>query len=100
MKRAEVSDAIASSDGLVGRVAAQESIRVDVNRVTVALSPRDAGGRLVDDLSKDDFEVVEESFANFQDPALVSRRGGRLRSGGQHHNQGINAQRYSKGQFR
>jgi len=46
--------------------AAQESIRVDVNRVTVALSPRDAGGRLVDDLSKDDFEVVEESFANFR----------------------------------
>lgn len=46
--------------------AAQESIRVDVNRVTVAFSARDADGRLVDDLSKDDFEVVEESFANFR----------------------------------
>lgn len=55
-----------SSNELVCRVAAQESIRVDVNRVTVAFSARDADGRLVDDLSKDDFEVVEESFANFR----------------------------------
>jgi hypothetical protein len=65
VKRAEVGDAI-SSDDLVGRVAAQESIRGDLNRVTVAFSAGDAGGRLVDDLSKDDFEVVEESFANFR----------------------------------
>ena len=42
MKRAEVGDAI-SSDDLVGRVAAQESIRGDLNRVTVAFSAGDAG---------------------------------------------------------
>jgi Ca-activated chloride channel homolog len=41
--------------------AAQESIRVDVNLVTVAFSVRDASGRLVDDLSKDDFEVAEDA---------------------------------------
>jgi Ca-activated chloride channel family protein len=40
---------------------AQESIRVDVNLVTVAFSVRDASGRLVDDLSKDDFEVAEDA---------------------------------------
>jgi Ca-activated chloride channel family protein len=41
--------------------AAQDSIRVDVNLVTVAFSVRDAGGGLVDNLSKDDFEVVEDA---------------------------------------
>jgi Ca-activated chloride channel homolog len=43
------------------RSAAQDSIRVDVNLVTVAFSVRDAGGGLVDNLSKDDFEVVEDA---------------------------------------
>jgi Ca-activated chloride channel family protein len=41
--------------------AAQESIRVDVNLVTVAFSVRDAGGALVDDLSRDDFEAAEDA---------------------------------------
>jgi Ca-activated chloride channel homolog len=43
------------------RSAAQDSIRVDVNLVTVAFSVRDAGGALVDNLSKDDFEIVEDA---------------------------------------
>jgi Ca-activated chloride channel homolog len=42
-------------------VAAQESIRVDVNLVNVAFSVRDAGGALVDNLSGDDFEVLEDA---------------------------------------
>jgi Ca-activated chloride channel family protein len=41
--------------------AAQESIRVDVNLVNVAFSVRDANGALVDSLTKDDFEVVEDA---------------------------------------
>jgi Ca-activated chloride channel homolog len=41
--------------------AAQESIRVDVNLVTVAFSVRDANGALVDNLNKDDFEVIEDT---------------------------------------
>jgi Ca-activated chloride channel family protein len=44
-----------------GSAAAQESIRVDVNLVNVAFSVRDAGGKLVDDLTKDDFEVMEDA---------------------------------------
>jgi Ca-activated chloride channel family protein len=40
---------------------AQESIRVDVNLVNVAFSVRDANGALVDNLTKDDFEVVEDT---------------------------------------
>jgi hypothetical protein len=43
------------------RCAAQESIRVDVNLVTVAFSVRDASGGLVDNLTKDDFEVAEDA---------------------------------------
>jgi Ca-activated chloride channel family protein len=43
------------------RSAAQDSIRVDVSLVTVAFSVRDVGGGLVDNLSKDDFEVVEDA---------------------------------------
>jgi Ca-activated chloride channel homolog len=46
---------------LAARSAAQESIRVDVNLVTVAFSVRNADGRLVDDLSKDDFEIAEDA---------------------------------------
>ena len=38
-----------------------ESIRVDVNLVNVAFSVRDAGGSLVDNLTADDFEVVEDA---------------------------------------
>jgi hypothetical protein len=40
---------------------AQESIRVDVNLVTVAFSLRDANGALVDNLTKDDFDVIEDA---------------------------------------
>jgi Ca-activated chloride channel family protein len=40
---------------------AQESIRVDVNLVNVAFSVRDASGMLVDDLTSDDFEVMEDA---------------------------------------
>ena len=43
------------------RCGAQESIRVDVNLVTVAFSVRDASGRPVDNLTKDDFEVIEDA---------------------------------------
>ena len=43
------------------RCVAQESIRVDVNLVTVAFSVRDASGGLVDNLTKDDFEVAEDA---------------------------------------
>jgi Ca-activated chloride channel homolog len=42
-------------------VAGQESIRVDVNLVTVAFSVRDASGALVDNLTKDDFDVFEDN---------------------------------------
>ena len=40
---------------------AQEAIRVDVNLVTVAFSVRDANGGLVDNLTKEDFEVDEDT---------------------------------------
>jgi Ca-activated chloride channel family protein len=40
---------------------AQEAIRVDVNLVTVAFTVRDANGALVDNLTKDDFEIVEDT---------------------------------------
>ena len=43
------------------QAAAQESIRVDVNLVTVAFSVRDASGALVDNLTQDDFEIVEDA---------------------------------------
>ena len=44
-----------------GSAAAQESIRVDVNLVNVTFSVRDASGKLVGDLTKDDFEVMEDA---------------------------------------
>ena len=44
-----------------GSAAAQESIRVDVNLVNIAFSVQDASGKLVDDLTKDDFEVMEDA---------------------------------------
>lgn len=40
---------------------AQDSIKIDVNLVNVAFSVRDAGGALVDGLTQDDFEVMEDS---------------------------------------
>jgi Ca-activated chloride channel homolog len=40
---------------------AQEAIRVDVNLVTVAFTVRDANGALVDNLTKDDFEIAEDT---------------------------------------
>ena len=44
-----------------GSALAQQSIRVDVNLVTVAFSVRDANGALVDNLSKDDFDLIEDT---------------------------------------
>jgi Ca-activated chloride channel family protein len=44
-----------------GAGAAQGSIHVDVNLVNVAFSVRDANGALVDNLTKDDFEVLEDT---------------------------------------
>ena len=49
-----------AATGLCAFAAAQESIRVDVNLVNVAFSVRDAGGALVNNLTKDDFEVAED----------------------------------------
>jgi Ca-activated chloride channel homolog len=40
---------------------AQDSIRVDVNLVTVSFSVRDPNGALVDNLTKDDFDVIEDA---------------------------------------
>jgi Ca-activated chloride channel homolog len=40
---------------------AQNSIKVDVSLVTVAVSVRDSSGALVDGLTQDDFEVLEDS---------------------------------------
>jgi Ca-activated chloride channel family protein len=53
--------AVAATGLWGGSAAAQESIRVDVNLVNVAFSVRDASGKLVDDLTKDDFEVMEDA---------------------------------------
>jgi Ca-activated chloride channel family protein len=56
----------------------QESIRVDVNLVTVGFSARDSNGALVDNLTKDDFEIVEDTvpqkiayFARSEDVPLT-----------------------------
>ena len=46
---------------LVLNLRAQQSIKVDVNLVTVTFSVRDAGGALVDGLTQDDFEIAEDS---------------------------------------
>jgi Ca-activated chloride channel family protein len=56
---AVVVAALASLTGAVS--GAQEAIRVDVNLVTVAFSVRDAQGGLVDNLTKEDFEVDEDT---------------------------------------
>jgi Ca-activated chloride channel family protein len=40
---------------------AQESIKIDVNLVNVAFSVRDSSGALVDGLTQDDFEVLEDA---------------------------------------
>lgn len=42
-------------------IQAQESIRIDVNLVSVAFSVRDANGKLIDNLKEEDFEVTEDS---------------------------------------
>jgi Ca-activated chloride channel family protein len=53
---------VAALASLMGAVSgAQEAIRVDVNLVTVAFSVRDANGGLVDNLTKEDFEVDEDT---------------------------------------
>jgi Ca-activated chloride channel family protein len=46
---------------LAPKLRAQESIKIDVNLVNVAFSVRDASGALVDGLTQDDFEVLEDS---------------------------------------
>jgi Ca-activated chloride channel homolog len=51
--------ALAGLSGVAGE--RQESIRVDVNLVNVAFSVRDSRGTLIDDLTKDDFEVLEDA---------------------------------------
>ena len=51
--------AIACVGGLGLR--AQQSIKVDVSLVTVSFSVRDTNGALVDGLTQDDFEVLEDS---------------------------------------
>jgi VWFA-related protein len=53
--------AIASAGLIVLTLRAQEPIKVDVNLVTVSFSVRDSSGALVDGLSQDDFEVLEDS---------------------------------------
>ena len=52
---------IAGASLVPARLGAQDSIKVDVNLVTVTFSVRDAGGALVDGLTRDDFEVMEDS---------------------------------------
>jgi Ca-activated chloride channel family protein len=46
-----------------GASAAQEQIKVDVKLVNVAFSVRDSRGALVDNLTKDDFQVFEDAVA-------------------------------------
>jgi hypothetical protein len=48
--------------GLIAPDADSQPIRVDVNLVNVAFSVRNAQGGLVGDLSKDDFEVLEDGL--------------------------------------
>src|SRR5580698_775942 len=52
---------IAAISLMATNLRAQESIKIDVNLVTVSFSVRDAGGALVDGLTQDDFEVMEDS---------------------------------------
>jgi Ca-activated chloride channel homolog len=46
-----------------GASAAQEQIKVDVKLVNVAFSARDSRGALVDNLTRDDFQVFEDAVA-------------------------------------
>jgi VWFA-related protein len=52
---------IAVACALAANLRAQQSIKVDVNLVTVTFSVRDAGGALVDGLTQDDFEIAEDA---------------------------------------
>jgi Ca-activated chloride channel homolog len=52
---------IAAISLMATNLRAQESIKIDVNLVTVSFSVRDAAGALVDGLTQDDFEVMEDS---------------------------------------
>jgi Ca-activated chloride channel homolog len=56
-----VAAAVAALCGVTGVARAQESIRVDVNLVNMAFTARSVGGGLVDNLTKDDFEVLEDT---------------------------------------
>jgi Ca-activated chloride channel homolog len=58
-----VMAAIAGACLIAATLRAQDSIKIDVNLVNVAFSVRDAGGALVDGLTQDDFEVLEDSTA-------------------------------------
>lgn len=53
--------AIAGACLVAVNLRAQDSIKVDVNLVNVAVSVRDSRGSLVDGLTQDDFEVIEDS---------------------------------------
>jgi Ca-activated chloride channel family protein len=52
---------IAGACLVAANLRAQDSIKVDVSLVTVAFSVRDSSGALVDGLTQDDFEVLEDS---------------------------------------
>lgn len=52
---------IASVSLVTASLHAQQSIKVDVNLVNVAFSVRDSSGALVEGLTQDDFEVLEDS---------------------------------------
>jgi len=46
---------------IAGSAFAQQSIRVDVNLVNISFSVRDANGALVDNLTQDDFDLIEDT---------------------------------------
>jgi Ca-activated chloride channel homolog len=52
---------VAGALPLSANLCAQDSIKIDVNLVNVAFSVRDANGALVDGLTQDDFEILEDS---------------------------------------
>jgi Ca-activated chloride channel family protein len=52
---------IAGACLVAANLRAQDAIKVDVNLVNVAVSVRDSSGALVDGLTQDDFEVIEDS---------------------------------------
>ena len=59
---------------LIGASAAQTTFRTDVRLVNLAVTVKDGAGRLVDDLSQNDFEVAEDGVP--QKIALFARSSG------------------------